>query len=70
MGHGPLGLRSIVDQPPLPTRGAHRSSAYGRSRPRRLAVTAQEGEELTRVRFRASPKMEERRGDLVMAEKK
>jgi hypothetical protein len=33
-----------MDQPPLLVEGAHRSLAYDRSRPRRLAVTAREGQ--------------------------
>jgi hypothetical protein len=40
---GPPGLRSTVDWPPSPIGGVHRSSAYGRPSPRKLAATAREG---------------------------
>jgi hypothetical protein len=36
MGRGPPGLRSTVDWPPLPTGGAHRSSASDHSGAREL----------------------------------
>jgi hypothetical protein len=54
MGHGPPGLRSTMEWPSLPIGGAHQSSSY----------------RCSRVRFRASPKTEKRRGDRAMTVKK
>jgi hypothetical protein len=70
MGRGPPGLRSTVDRPPLPTGGAHRSSAYGAPIPDGLPRLHGKDEELAKVRFRASPKTEERRGGRATAVKK